>query len=340
MPSTEHMNRIARFLFVAITVAALFSIATQADDLQSLLGQVDWSAVPSALFATAVAYLCMSFSFAMVGRLFQINMGRVDIALVGFITNVINHVVTSGGVAGYTLRYALMKREGVALRDVVAVSLLHFYLTGLDMIIALPISLIYLMSQVRLAQGLSLGLGLLTILLVCLAVLAALLIFARNWRRIALQTLSRAAGRFAKRDFDIKVNHFEDSLSRGVAAMRRSPEYVIVIIGLTWSDWLASVVTLAFCLKAFGESPPFGVVTSAFVIGTMIGLISFVPGGLGVQEASMSGILALFGVPFGKAVLASLLFRAIFYYLPYLVSLLLSRWMMRADVSSQASAAD
>ncbi|HSG17455.1 MAG TPA: lysylphosphatidylglycerol synthase transmembrane domain-containing protein [Anaerolineae bacterium] len=340
MHSTTGLNRSIRILFLAVTIVALLSIATQVDEIQSSLGQVQWGVLPSALLMTAMSYLCMSFSFATVGRLFDIEMRQRDIALVGFVTNVINHVVTSGGVAGYSLRYAMMKRDGVHLRDVVAISIMHFYLTGLDMIITLPISLIYLMSHVRLARGLSIGLTFLTVILVCLAILAAILIFARRWRRIALRTISGIASRIVRREIDPGLDQFEESMSRGLSAMRRTPGLLLVAISLIWFDWLASVLTLTLCLEAFGEHVPFGVVMSAFVIGTMIGLVSLAPGGLGVQEGSMSGILALFGVPFGKAILAAVLFRAVFYFLPYMVSLLFSRSMMRDGSQSRVSAAD
>ncbi|MEI2691160.1 MAG: lysylphosphatidylglycerol synthase domain-containing protein [Anaerolineae bacterium] len=53
------------------------------------------------------------------------------------------------------------------------------------------------------------------------------------------------------------------------------------------------------------------------------------PGGLGVQEGSMSGIYALFGVPFQQAVLAAILFRVLYYFVPYLFSLSLYRRLLR-----------
>jgi uncharacterized membrane protein YbhN (UPF0104 family) len=49
-----------------------------------------------------------------------------------------------------------------------------------------------------------------------------------------------------------------------------------------------------------------------------------IPGGLGIQEGSMAGIFSLLGTPFEQAILASILFRVIYYIFPYLISLFLS----------------
>ncbi len=123
-------------------------------------------------------------------------------------------------------------------------------------------------------------------------------------------------------------------------AIRKAPGELIKVMGLTWLDWLGSVFVLSFCLDAFGPEVPFGVVVTGFVLGIMAGLISMIPGGLGVQEGSMTGVFALLGVPFSQAFLAAILFRAIFFFLPYLISLPISRWLLRTDQLLDASGAE
>jgi uncharacterized membrane protein YbhN (UPF0104 family) len=56
-----------------------------------------------------------------------------------------------------------------------------------------------------------------------------------------------------------------------------------------------------------------------------------IPGGLGVQEGSMAAVYALLGVPFGQALLAAILFRAIYYFIPFLFSLGFYWRLMRGE---------
>lgn len=50
----------------------------------------------------------------------------------------------------------------------------------------------------------------------------------------------------------------------------------------------------------------------------MVALLPITPGGLGIVEASLTGLLILAGVPAGYAVLATLAYRIAAYWLPML----------------------
>ena len=62
------------------------------------------------------------------------------------------------------------------------------------------------------------------------------------------------------------------------------------------------------------------------------------PGGMGVQEGSMVGIYVLLGVDYERAVLASVLFRAIYYLVPFAASLLLYARILRGQTRAQQAA--
>jgi uncharacterized protein (TIRG00374 family) len=232
----------------------------------------------------------------------------------------------------------MMARHGVALKDVAAVSIMHFYLTSLDMMIMLPVSLAYLLRHAQVAKGIAFSLSLLVVVLAIFAIGSAILIAFQNKRLPVLQALNRMAIRIVRRDFEPTLIQFDRTMTNGVTYIRRSPEQLLLVQGLTWVDWVGSVLVLGFCLDAFGPPVPFGVMITGFVIGVMVGLLSMVPGGVGVQEGSMTGVFTLLGVPLGQAVLAAVLFRGIFYFFPYLVSLGFSRWLIGpVDPSSQQS---
>ena len=75
-----------------------------------------------------------------------------------------------------------------------------------------------------------------------------------------------------------------------------------------------------------------GVVVTGFAVGVAAGVMSMVPGGLGVQEGSMAGAYHLLGVPLEQGVLVSFLFRLVYYMVPFGVSLLFYRNVLRERV--------
>lgn len=130
------------------------------------------------------------------------------------------------------------------------------------------------------------------------------------------------------------MERFHATVALGIQAMRERPLAMIVVMILIAIDWAFSLMALWFCFRAFSITLPPGQAISGFVIGTVAGVASLLPGGLGIQEASMAGIFALFGISFEKAVLASILYRAVYSIAPYLVSLGLYRQILRRQRSS------
>ena len=75
---------------------------------------------------------------------------------------------------------------------------------------------------------------------------------------------------------------------------------------------------LLAALRATGASPQPSLVLLAYAAAGIVALFPLTPGGLGIVEASLSGLLILAGVCAGYAVLAILAYRIASYWLPLL----------------------
>jgi uncharacterized protein (TIRG00374 family) len=339
--SEEHRLSIRRLmpgLTVLILLLGLVFIIMDWGRIQSALQQASLRPIPYALLMTAISYLCISLAFAAVARLMGISMRIRDLTLVGFASTVLNHIVSSGGTAGYSVRYALMNRYGVSVREVLAVSFLHFYLTSLVMIAMLPVGLLFLGRHATLGGRTAGLLSALAALVILTEVIATAAIFWNRMRIGAIRSLGKAAGTLLRRDVRPAFARFEGTMGQGVAAMRRHPAAVLGIILLIAVDWSTSATALWYCFRAMEVIMSPGELITGFVIGTVAGVASMIPGGLGVQEGSMAGILALLGISFHRAVLASILFRLVYFIFPYLISLGFYWWILgrKRDVTEMA----
>ena len=68
-----------------------------------------------------------------------------------------------------------------------------------------------------------------------------------------------------------------------------------------------------------GAKPNPSLVLLAYAVAGLLALIPITPGGLGIVEAGLSALLILAGVPGGDAVVATLAYRIISYWLPIFV---------------------
>ena len=80
--------------------------------------------------------------------------------------------------------------------------------------------------------------------------------------------------------------------------------------------WAFDYGALLAALAAVGARPDPGVVLLAYATAAVLGMIPITPGGLGFVEAGLTGVLALAGVPAGDAVLATLSYRLVSFWLP------------------------
>ena len=92
------------------------------------------------------------------------------------------------------------------------------------------------------------------------------------------------------------------------------PDWRIVgAIGYLWFD----IAVLFACFAAAGQTPPLAPVVLAYQIGYLSNFIP-VPGGIGVLDGSMIGMLVLYGVGGNVATAATLVYHAIALWVPAL----------------------
>ena len=87
---------------------------------------------------------------------------------------------------------------------------------------------------------------------------------------------------------------------------------ILLVAGRIGLDYLS----LLAALRATGARPNPPLVLLAYAATAVIALLPLTPGGLGIVEASLSGLLVLANVPSASAVVATLAFRVGSYWLP------------------------
>jgi uncharacterized protein (TIRG00374 family) len=101
-------------------------------------------------------------------------------------------------------------------------------------------------------------------------------------------------------------------------------DIVVGVLGRQWWEalllaagrWVLDYLTLIAALYALGTTPRASLVLLAFCTASLLGNLPLTPGGLGFVEAGLTGTLALAGVGAGAAVVATLAYRLVSFWLP------------------------
>jgi uncharacterized protein (TIRG00374 family) len=230
-------------------------------------------------------------------------------------SNAFGRVVPGGVAAAGAMQYAMLTRAGVpagrAASGMTASSVLVFGILLVLPLLALPAVLFGAPVDPGLGKAALIG-GVMFVLLFA-AGAAALL-----WNR-PLLLIGRAAQSVRNR-----IRMSKPPLTGLPERLLRERNSVTMVLGQRWwqalllaaGRWLLDYLTLLAALTAVHADPRPSTVLLAFCAAQFLGTLPLTPGGLGFVEAGLTGTLALAGVPAGAAVVATLAYRLVSFWLP------------------------
>jgi uncharacterized protein (TIRG00374 family) len=230
-------------------------------------------------------------------------------------SNAFGRVVPGGVAAAGALQYAMLRGAGVPAGRVAAgltaSSVLVFGILLALPLLALPAVLFGSPVDPGLGRAALIG-GVLFVLLFA-AGAAALL-----WDR-PLVLVGRAAQSLRNR-----IRRNKPPRSGLPDRLLRERNSVTMVLGQRWwqalllavGRWLLDYMTLIAALTAIHADPRPSTVLLAYCAAQFLGTLPLTPGGLGFVEAGLTGTLALAGVPAGAAVVATLAYRLVSFWLP------------------------
>jgi len=307
---------VKRALAVAVAGAAIYLVLPS---LIAVLGA--WprlSTLNPAWFTVALAAELVSFTcnFAL-QRLALRTRGWFAVVTAGLAGNAVTDSLPGGDAAGAAVQFSMLTAAGFD-TDTAVGGLTAFSLLGVGGLLALP-----LFALPAIVAGAPVSPGLVHTALLGIAgfVLYALfgVVVLRTDRPLA------AAGRAAQSVWN-RVTRGRRPLTGLDKRLLAGRDTIRAVLGRKW--WQAVLLTagrlgsdygcLLAALRATGAGPRPSVVLLAYAAAGIVALFPVTPGGLGIVEASLSGLLILAGVRPAYAVLATLAYRIASYWLPLL----------------------
>jgi uncharacterized protein (TIRG00374 family) len=228
--------------------------------------------------------------------------------------NAAGNVIPGGAATAGAFAYRLLVRAGVR-RENVAAGLAAVSIANTTVILAFPV-----LALPAILGGTQAPKGLLTTAYIgagafVLAILAGLAAFLWDRPLLLVGRAVDAALRLlpSKRDahgFGDRLLTQRDELRHAFGA--RWPFALCAVIAKPGFDYLG----LLCCLAAVGARPDPSLVVLAYSGGMLLALIPFTPGGLGFVEAGLTGLLTLAGASAHQAVVATLAYRLLTFWVP------------------------
>ncbi len=229
--------------------------------------------------------------------------------------NAISLIVPGGAAVGAAVQFRMLAASGRDTTSTVG-GLTAFSLLGVGGLLALPI---FALPVVLVGSPVNRGLE-------NAAILGAVAFFAfAGFAAVVLVTDGplRWSGRVVQRVHNAVLRHKPPLVGLDVTLLQQR-DLIRGVLGKQW--WLAVLLSagrlgfdylcLLASIRATGADPRPSLVLIAYAVAGIIGMIPITPGGLGIVEASLTGLLVLAGVSTADAVLATLAYRLASYWIP------------------------
>lgn len=307
-------------IFTTLALIALcYFLRHQIADTIRNLGQVNTYALLLLIPLQILNYDAYARMYKSVFGILRVKTRYRDMYRVSLELNFINHILPSGGVSGFSYFSVRLRQLGISAGRATLVQAMKFGF------LFLSFELLLFVALISLALGgdvnnftILIGASLVTLLAVMTLGLAFMigskkringfftflteqlnrLIHVVRRKHPETINVSRVQGMFT----ELHENYNE--LRRDYKALRPPLLYALIAN-------ITEVASVYMVYVAFGHYVNPGAIILAYAVANFAGLVSVLPGGVGIYEALMTAVLAAAGVPPGISIPVTVMFRVL-----------------------------
>ncbi len=291
-------------------------------------------------FSSVLIYIAMGMSLYEMLRIMGKRISKGAAVGIALVSTTVNYLISSLGASGFALRAHLLNRRKIPFgmcvtASIVITVLLYFVLA----IIILQGSVLMLFNasatKVQLVENFALIVGM---CMVCALITAFL--FNNEWRSKWLRKGFRALNKVLFHGFRALIpkgryDDFMDQLDEGIALIHQKKRKLTRTVLYVCADWFFTIMVLYFAFCAVGVNISAGVLVAGFAIGMATTLIPILPSGLGAMELAMTAVFSQMGVEWDAALMATLIYRVVYYVIPGIVSIFIYWGLQLSSPSSE-----
>ncbi len=327
------MPRLLIFIIVLLAIAlVIFSFSELEEITQTLQKAHPWF-LALAVVVLGVWFFVLGWIFQSIYAALGINESRRHMALLAPATMFVNIVTPSAGVGGLAIFLADARRRGHAAAKVTVAGALYLLLDEAAFLCVLAVGIGVLFRRGHLGGG---EIGASLILLAVACVLASILYLAYRSPAVLGNALAGAAGflnrlvrPFIRREWlsQARAHEFAAEVSSGLGSLPKKPLSLLppFLLSLANKVLLMGVLIVSFLSFDVGFSA--GTIVAGFSMAYLFLIVSPTPSGIGVVEGIMPIALHTLGVDIAQAVIVTLTYRGITFWLPLAVGAIALRFL-------------
>ena len=334
------MRRIIQWIVIVLAIAYVVVSFTQ---IQTIVESLRQGNLPFLLAAFIFECICLFNATAVYRSLYQLvgmNEGRWNMFLMTTAATFISMIAPSGGMSGMAVFIDSAKSRKLSSGRVLVVGILYLLYEYASLLCVVMAGFVVLIRRGHLSAG---EVSAATFMM-AIAIVDALILYLgyKSQRRLGylLSSVTRWFNRLVRpifhRDLIIVGNAYNLSveIAEGIKTIRAKPKKIIWPFLFSLNNKAILICVLAFTFMSLGVPYSVGTIVGGYSISQLFYYVSPTPGGVGFVEGLFPLILRTLRVPIGKAMLITLVYRAITLWFPLLVGFISFRILQNKNGAS------
>ncbi len=337
------MRRFLTALVLVLAIYLIYSRFAEAQQVAETLQQGHFLWLGLAVLTQLAWLVNVAVNYRFVYRLLGMDISLGQLLPLVASSNFVNVAAPSAGVGGVAIFIADARRRGLSPARVTVAGALFLLFDYFGFLCILALGLVVLLRRNRLDAGSLTAAIVLLLLAVGLASLLAL--GARSSQALArvlvrgARFINRLVFPFLRRDYlsEARAVSFAAEVAEGLSALRIHWRAYLTPAALAVFSKVLLIGVLFFTFLAFQQPFSAGTLIAGFSISYLFLIVSPTPGGLGFVEGVMPLTLMALRVPRASAVLITVAYRGLTFWLPFGYGFIAFRfWNPRRDANRRA----
>jgi uncharacterized protein (TIRG00374 family) len=292
-----------------------------------------------------IALLVQFSGLVMAGLIFRslYNLLGIDetlykLSLLAAAANFINIVAPSAGMGGMAVYISNARRRGLSQGKITIISMLYIFFDYIAFMVVLALGLIVLLRRNNLNASEIVA----SAIIFAIAAALGFLMYLGSRSAVALgnalawmaRIVNRLVYPFIHREYlsEERAHKFAREMARDLKSLPERPRSLATPLLFSFANKSLLMGILVFVFLAFQVPFSAGTIIGGFAISYLFLIVSPTPSGIGIVEGVMPLALSSLGVQWSQAVIITLAYRGITFWIPLGVGALALRLLEREDV--------
>ncbi|MFH1426775.1 MAG: flippase-like domain-containing protein [Candidatus Kerfeldbacteria bacterium] len=331
----SRFNKFSLFFLATLIVILILVKFSELEEIIKLVRQTNWLFIGIAIFFQSLTYFALAGLYKAVLKILQHSISFKKLSKLAVASTFLNQMLPSAGLVSLTLITSSLKKEKIDKSESTLTAVVGFILIGSIYLCCLIVSITYLLLYIEINKTEALVLAAILVLtIVIIFCLVYLLRHKKTFYALAgllSRIVNRVARIFNNGEYirEQEIIFFVDGFFLGIQTITKNKKRLIVPCILAALFFFSDIFTIFFIFLSFGLQLNLGIIIIGSVLADALGFAVAVPTSLGVFEVSMAGIYSTLGVPLASAVFATLMYRAVSFWLPIPIGFLFYRNLIK-----------